>query len=182
MSKKNKLAKLGETDKETGYVKPETTMTESMSNDDIKKVLEDYKKVNASELIKSDHVRYFVINDDKTTSFRLGGWVLKTDGMPDYIVLTNGKLNWSVQCINAIFYKQMTQTETIDQYKLAITLKHDEVEKYKYEGNVFKTKLDEALKENAILMKHNKIMSKDITKKDKQIAQLEETIKKLQKK
>lgn len=179
---KKHLTKLGETDNETGYIKPELTNTDAMTNDDIKKVLEDYKKVEADQLIKSDHVRYFVINKDKTTSFRLGGWVLKTDGMPDYIVLTNGKLNWSVQCANTIFYKQNSQTEIIEQLKLTIAKKNDMIEECNYENNILQKQLDEKTKENVILLKHNKTMIKEIAKKDKQIVKLEETVKKLQKK
>lgn len=167
--------KLGETDDETGYVKPKQTTTESMSNDDIKNVLQDYTRVEANQLIKSDHVRYFVINPDKTTDFRIGGWVLKTDGFPDYIVLTNGKNNWSVQCTNTIFYKQNNQTEVIEKYKKSITLKNDKIE----DLNV---QLKEKKNENVILLEHNKMLQKEISQRDNKIQKLEETIKKLQKK
>jgi len=102
--------------------------------------------------------------------------------MSDYVVLSNGKLNWSVQCANAIFYKQMSQTESIKQYKTALIYKNDEIEKYKYERDAFKLQLDEKIKENTIMLKHNKMMANDLAKRDKQIAKLEETIKKLKKK
>jgi hypothetical protein len=186
---KKYMHKLGENDEETGYVKPEKTQSELMSDDEIKKILENYTKVKPSELIKGDHVRYFVVNPNKTVSFRLGGYVLKNEGLPDYIVLTNYKSNWSVQCVNAIFYKLMNQTETIENYKTLLTLKNDKIEDLEVELNDanenvknIKEQLKEKTKENAILLKHNKMMTKELTKKDKQIQKLEETIKKLQKK
>lgn len=178
---KKYLHKLGENDEEIGYIKPQITTTELMTDEEIKKALEDYIKVEPSQLVKSDHVRYFSINEDNTTSFRLGGWIVK-NGSPDYVVLTNGKSNWSAQCKSSIFYKKMTNTETVDEYKMFIAKKNDKIEELKENLVEMTTKMKELKEKNKILTQDNKEILKLLTQKNKQIKQLETALKKSQKK
>jgi hypothetical protein len=164
---KSMLKKLGSDDATTGYEKPYITMAEMLTDDQIKKMLEDYKRVKPIELVKGDHVRYFTVTDGKSTSFKLGGSVLKTDGLPTFIVLTNGKLTWSVQCKNNILFKKISQTETINDLKTELIFKNDKIEDINVELQDIQHKYND--------------LQKEMLKRDKQIKKLEMMVKKLHK-
>lgn len=144
--KKKMIVKLGEDDKETNYKKPNITVAEKITDDQLVKMLEDYVKVKPTTLVKSDHVRYFTVNKDKTTSFKIGGHVMKIDGLPKYIILTNGKQNWSVQCDNTIFYKKMTNTEKIDELNETIDDLKFQIIRIKDEFEIERNELKENIK------------------------------------
>ncbi|ADO67385.1 hypothetical protein crov351 [Cafeteria roenbergensis virus] len=88
------------------YKRPKKTFQDNLSQQDIIKYLKDYAPVkNAYDLPINTHVRYFVTKNDKK-EFRMGGYISKMDPVKGYIMLTNGKINWSVQVKDAeIFYK-----------------------------------------------------------------------------
>ena len=90
------------------------------------------------------HLRYFTVNDKGEKQFRLGGFLTKIDIEKGYVVLSNGKLSWSVQLKNTIFFQKMTFQE------LKKELKEDIEKKYKEDLRVLKDenkKLKNALKE-----------------------------------
>ena len=99
-----------------------------LTNDEIAKLLEDYTKVKSSELKRGFHVRYFKKNPDGTLDFRLGGFVLDISGLPTYIIMSNGKVQWSVQCKTAIFYQKMTDIELFNELNETIKKKDDEID------------------------------------------------------
>lgn len=124
----NKIQKLKKISDDKDYIKSEQTVTEKLSADEIQKLLEDYKKIDSNELKRGFHVRYFKINQDKSVEFKLGGNILKVNGLPEYIVLSNGKLNWSVQCKNTIFYQKMTFTEEKEEFNKIITKQNNDIQ------------------------------------------------------
>lgn len=98
------------------------TFQETLSNEQIKKYLNDYKKVDdISKIGISTHLRYFTL-DPKTNKqlFRLGGYLNKFGDNGEYIILSNGDLSWSVQIKNSIFYKKMTDQELKEELKQEI--------------------------------------------------------------
>ena len=125
--------------------KPKTTYQDKLTPKEIKEKLEEYKKVDdISKVSLNAHLRYFTVNDKGEKQFRLGGFLTKIDIEKGYVVLSNGKLSWSVQLKNTIFFQKMTFQE------LKKELKEDMEKKFKEEIKVLKDenkKLKNALKE-----------------------------------
>ncbi len=99
--------------KDTNYKKVGKTFQESLSPNEIKEKLENYKRVDDIDNIAlNTHIRYFT-NDKKTGKkhFRLGGFLTKLD--KDYIVLSNGKLSWSVQNNTSIYFAKTSSNQNI---------------------------------------------------------------------
>lgn len=88
------------------YKRPNKTFQDNLSQEDIIKYLKDYAPVkNVYDLPINTHIRYFVTKNGKK-DFRMGGYISKMDPIKGYIMLTNGKINWSVQVKDSeIFYK-----------------------------------------------------------------------------
>ena len=80
--------------KDNGYNRPEKTYQETLSNQEIKEKLKEYKKVADIKTVSiGTHVRYFSI-DSKTKEkiFRMGGTLNKTDPEGKYVILSNGTI------------------------------------------------------------------------------------------
>jgi hypothetical protein len=93
------------------YVKPPETYTERLSKEDIKEKLTDYQKVTDIATIPiGTHVRYFTTVNGKQL-FRLGGFLFRNDGLPKYVILSNGTNTWSVQTKNTIFFRKLSVSE-----------------------------------------------------------------------
>ncbi len=136
---------------DTEYKKVGKSYQDNLSPSDIKDKLEDYKPVfDIGTVALNSHIRYFT-HDMKTGKklFRLGGFLLKNE--KDYIVLTNGNVNWSVQKKNSTFYQKMSIKE----------LKEEIIDKvaHKYEK-----KINDLAQENAVLKQTLKAVKKTIKK------------------
>jgi hypothetical protein len=95
----------------TNYVRPQQTLTDKLSKDDIKLRLKNYVLVDdISKVSIGTHIRYFVLKDGKR-KFRLGGQIIKNDGLPKFIICSNGTTSWSVQVENTIFYRKLSANE-----------------------------------------------------------------------
>jgi hypothetical protein len=93
------------------YNKPSETYTERLTKDDIKEQLKDYVKVDDIKTVPlGTHLRYFTVVGGKQV-FRLGGYMINNNGLPNYIVLSNGKMTWSVQTKNAVFFRKLSVNE-----------------------------------------------------------------------
>ncbi|AYV80249.1 MAG: hypothetical protein Gaeavirus21_4 [Gaeavirus sp.] len=102
-----------------GYTRPEKTLTDGLTKEQIADKIQDYVIVNSDDLDKipmNTHMRYFSKIQDKY-SFRMGGFLHRNNGLPAYIILTNGKTQWSVQVKNTIFYRKMTLDEIKQSYQ-----------------------------------------------------------------
>jgi hypothetical protein len=95
------------------YHRPEKTFQESLSNQDIKEQLKNYKKIeDITNVAIGSHIKYFNIDPTtKKSMFRMGGILQKIDPQGRYITLSNGTLNWSVQLTTSILYQKMLDTE-----------------------------------------------------------------------
>jgi len=112
------------------YEKPVDTYQDKLTQEDIQLLLEEYNQVtDMHELKPGLHVRYFSIIKKKvgksTTEkriFRMGGQIIKIDYEKQYLVLSNGKITWSVQINDStIFYRKLTSQEIKDFYENEIT-------------------------------------------------------------
>ena len=122
---------------DTNYNRPKKTIQDTLTKEDIKEKLKDYKKVDdITKVLIGSHIRYF-IKDLKTkkTMFRLGGFLTKFGENYKYLVLSNGQFSWSVQInenteywvkINAKEMQEQIQTELEeiidDKYKKNLLL------------------------------------------------------------
>jgi hypothetical protein len=124
------------------YVKPSTdikTFQQSLQEDDITVLLEDYIEVEYDDLVKipmNTHLRYFIIKQTQNGEqklFRMGGNLVNKDNPQEYLVVSNGKHSWSIQVKNAIIYRKLTNDEIKEEYKNIISQKDNEIKKYRKE-------------------------------------------------
>jgi hypothetical protein len=111
--------------RDSNYSRPKKTYQDNLSPDEIKKKLEEYKKIN--DITKVDlntHLRYFIIDKTGNKQFRLGGFLNKIDKDLKYVILSNGKFSWSVQIDDSIFFQKVTFGE------LKLELIHEISNKY----------------------------------------------------
>lgn len=89
----------------TEYDRPSTTITDTFQNDEaMLKKLEGYEEVDMLERVEyNTHVRYITLKEG-VPRFCLGGLLKRV--FEDYVVLSNGKLTWSVQ---RNFYNEQKQ-------------------------------------------------------------------------
>ncbi len=136
---------------DSNYKKVGKSLQEALSPNDIKEKLQEYTQLDTiDDTPLNSHIRYFTV-DKKTgkKQFRLGGFLTKIDN--DYVVLSNGKLSWSVQKNNSIFFKKMSYEE----------LKQELIEKI---SNKFEKKLISLEKENESLKNTLKDIKRTIRK------------------
>jgi len=170
-----KLKKLDDVE----YTGPKKTFTQELSPSEIQALLEGYVETDYVSLKKGFHIRYFSTNK-KTgeKEFKMGGTILKISS-PDYIVLSNGSLNWSVQIDGTIFFQQMTmqeiKTELQVNFDADMHVKNNEILKLKLHIKAFKKEISE--KKNEI-----EALQKTISERDDKIEALEKKIKRIRKK
>ena len=95
-----------------GYKRPKHTFQDKLTDEEITDKLRFYKKVdNIKDVPLSTHLRYMLIEDNGENKFRMGGILLRADGLPNYVVLSNGGKSWSVQVKNCIFFQKVSYEE-----------------------------------------------------------------------
>ena len=159
--------------KNSGYSKPDKTYQESLSNQDIKEKLKEYKKVVDIRTVSiGTHIRYFSIDPkSKEKIFRLGGTLNKVDPEGKYVVLSNGSITWSVQIPNAIFFQKMTDVEFKEELKKEIKkeimseVQHtdEDLEDLKKEIKNLKTKIEQYKETEKKYKKENEGLNAKIT-------------------
>jgi hypothetical protein len=152
------------------YQKPNKTYQQTLSKEEIAKKLVGYKKVSdVKDIVLGTHVRYFTKSaGEKELSFRLGGFLTKFGEGYQYVVLSNGKLSWSVQLKNSVFYAKQSNKESTRLAEPSNTNDNTEWEKEKErEKTAFLLKqIEKQQKENEKLRK--KLLDIELaTKKDK---------------
>lgn len=118
---------------EDNYVKPPKTKSESLTLNELEDIFEDYTETPIDQISVGSYIKYFskVNGKDK---YRPGGKLINIKGLPNYVVLTNGKSTWSVQVQGTRFFKKMPLTEIKNEYNQII----DELEA---ENNTLKEKI-----------------------------------------
>jgi len=122
-----------------GYIKKTESYQETLKEEDIIKLLEDYIEVDNDDIGKiplNTHLRYFVIKETQNGQqklFRMGGILSNKDNCEEYIILSNGKNSWSVQTKTSLIYRKMTLDEIKDNLNNIILDKDNTIKKYKKE-------------------------------------------------
>ena len=152
---------------EDNYEKGSNTVQENLTSDDINILLEEYNEVTEiTELKPGVHIRYFTIVKNKKSEqklFRMGGTITKVDYDNKYIVLTNGKISWSVQINESnILYRKMTLQEVKDFYENMLNDVDLEVNKYKSMVEKLKDKVKQLSQDNDKLTNEVKSLRKII--------------------
>lgn len=115
------------------YERPMITPTERLKPEEIMNLMKNYKRVeDIDELKKNMHLRYFV-KKNGVTMFRMGGTLFNNNGLPKYIMLTNGNAVWSVQVEGTIFYRKKTLDEIAEEYEQKYEDRVKEIEQEKNE-------------------------------------------------
>ena len=118
--------------KDTDYERPILTYTDKLSKQEIESLLLDYEKVdNLKDISIGTHIRYFE-NKDGELKFRTGGILTIKSGLPKYCILKNGKVSWSVQIENSIFFRRITIKEVKDEYEKKILEKDNELNELRF--------------------------------------------------
>ena len=148
---------------EVQYVGPQKTLTQQLTSDEIKDLLDGYKQTSFDELKPFYHVRYYK-KDKKTNEvkFQTGGTIIKINDEKRYVVLSSGTLSWSVQNEGTIFY----QAVPLSEMKIELENKYkDEIQKLTNENNIltaYATKLDSKVTE---LTNENNKLKKELSSK-----------------
>ena len=135
---------------DTEYKRNGKTIQQGLSPDEIKEKLKEYSPLEIiDEAPINSHIRYFTVDSKGKKQFRLGGFLTKID--TDYVVLSNGKVSWSVQKKNSIFFKKLSYDE----------LKEELIDKI---SNKFEKKIISLEKENEALKATLKDIKKTVKK------------------
>lgn len=115
-----------------GYSRPKHTIQDKMTEEEIDEKLADYLEVEDIKKVPiGTHIRYFtLVPDDKgeiKKAFRLGGQLNNKDNADKYIILSNGKITWTVQMDTSVLYRKMTIEEIKDDYENVIKELEEEV-------------------------------------------------------
>lgn len=141
---------------DTSYKKPKVTLTESLTPEEIKQKLIDYKKVkDIRDIVIGTHVRYFTkLKGTNKPVFRLGGVLTKFGPDYQYVVLSNGTVSWSVQVPDSTFFakkslkemgnEQITQNsnDEVEELKNKLEKMKSIIKEQKNENEKLKDKLD----------------------------------------
>ena len=123
------------------YKRPTVTYTDRLTEEQIRDQLQDYAQIKDISKVKlGSHIKYFSdVGGEK--KFRVGGTLINNSGLPDYVVLLNGKSTWSVQTKNTIFFRQITISDIKEEYEEIIQNKDKEIIKLKNKIQVLSEKL-----------------------------------------
>jgi hypothetical protein len=104
---------------ETKYVRPPLTYTDKLSKQQVKELLIDYEQIKSlddlNKVVQGTHLRYFEYKDNEL-KFRTGG-ILTISGFPDYLIMSSGKVSWSVQINKCIFFKRITIKQVREEFR-----------------------------------------------------------------
>jgi hypothetical protein len=145
------------------YKKPANTVQDNLTQEDIEILLEEYNEIEDIHQLKTGlHIRYYSIIGKKKL-FRMGGTIIKIDFEKKYIVLSNGKLSWSVQLNEKnILYKKMTTDEIKEFYENEINTIETEQLQVKSTNDKLKINLKELIRQNQQLIADNENLNKKI--------------------
>ena len=139
---------------ESIYDRPDLTYTDKLSKVQIQDLLVDYDQIKTTELQDippGTHLRYFQMVDSKL-KFRTGGILTVKSGLPSYIILSSGKVSWSVQVADCIFFKRITIKQVKTEFNKLLEEKERDVKSLQ---NLIKTQSNEINRLKEILSKNN---------------------------
>ena len=118
--KTDKSKKISNHISETTYKRPILTYTDKLSKQQVKELLIDYEQIKSiqelQKISQGTHLRYFEYKNDELL-FRTGGIITVNSGLPAYLILSSGKLSWSVQVNKSIFFKRITIKQVRNEFQ-----------------------------------------------------------------
>ena len=91
------------------YERPKITYTDTLSKREIIDYLQDFERVNDIDKISiGSYVSYLDISGEYPV-FRLGGTIMVNK--PEYLILNGGKISFSVQKKEKLFFRRLNHTE-----------------------------------------------------------------------
>ena len=164
--------------RDTKYNRPVKTYQETLTGQDIKEKLKDYKKVtDIKRLSVGTHLRYFTLNKQTgEQQFRLGGVLTKADPEGRFLILSNGDVSWSVQITGTVFFQKMTDKEVREEIKKEIMTEEigntDNDLSLKKQIKILTKKLenyDAMEKQYKFLLKKNELLTDQLNKIENEI-------------
>ena len=164
------------------YKKPANTFQDNLTQEDINILLEEYNEIDDIHHLKPTvQIRYYTIVKNKQNVekklFRMGGTIIKVDFEKKYLVLSNGKITWSVQINDKnIFYKKMTTEEIKEFYENELNSVETEQMQIKSSNDKLKTNLKEMQKKYQELIAQNEQLVKKLEYQNKIISKAKSLI------
>jgi hypothetical protein len=154
------------------YKKPANTVQDNLTQEDINILLEEYNEIDDIHQLKTGlHIRYYsIVKTGRTEKklFRMGGTIIKIDFEKKYMVLSNGKLSWSVQLNDKnILYKKMTTEEIKEFYENELNTIETEQLQIKSTNDKLKINLKELYAQNQKLIEQNAQLNSKIEYQNK---------------
>lgn len=154
------------------YKRPAVTKQEQYTADEIAEKLAGYEEVdNIEDVPINTHIRYFSIDRETgEQKFRNGGFLSNKSNADKYINLSNGKISWSVQVDDAVFYRKLSHQEHMHQiqkkmYQI-VAEKDYVIDKLK---NYIKKKLNEEYDITTLLKQYKATIDQSKTTVEKQV-------------
>lgn len=91
------------------YIRPNITYTDTLTKDEIIDLLTDFEKVNNINNVKLGTYISYIDTKNNNYMYRFGGVMILNK--EEYIVLSGGKTNFSVQKQDKIFFKRLNYRE-----------------------------------------------------------------------
>ncbi len=131
------------------YTRPNITYTDTLTKREILDFLQDFEKVDNINIVPiGTYVSYIDTSNDQIV-FRIGGTILINK--QDYLVLSGGKTNFSVQKNNKIFFRRLNYSEMkkeldnhILEYKNSIAQKNKQIKDLILYIKKLKSKINES--------------------------------------
>jgi len=131
------------------YNTPPITYTDMLDTDDIKEKLQDYEKVDDIATISlGTELRYFMIEENGTAKFRLGGRLFNNNGLPNYVVLVGAnRLTWCVDVKKAVFFKKISCEKLKNEYEEELQKRDDKIKHLEEQNKNLMSKIRELRKQ-----------------------------------
>lgn len=140
---------------ESIYDRPDMTYTEKLSKVQIQDLLVDYEQIKdnteLSVIPPGTHLRYFQMVNSKL-KFRTGGILTVKSGLPNYVILSSGKVSWSVQVAECIFFKRITIKQLKKEFNKLLEDKQKDIISL---NNLLKSQSNEIIRLKGILKSNN---------------------------
>jgi len=90
----------------------------------------------------------------------MGGSLLNNQGLPDYVILSNGSNSWSVQIDGTIFFRKQSLKEIKEEYNKIISELEEEKNNIVLTNKGLVSKIESLINENNILKSELKKIKK----------------------
>lgn len=113
-----------------GYVRPKFTPSDLLSAEEIKKRLFNFEKVKTEDIPNLGinlRIQYFEVIDGDKFKYKPGGRIIQNKA-PDYLLISNGRFNWSLQLDKHIIFAELTTEKVKMEYEQKLQQKDREIE------------------------------------------------------